>query len=100
MHWNSIKVNGICHITLNTLPDIDTLWETYIERLEEWDKTLVKENIDIDQQKLIQRLRNEENIYICSDGGAKDTVGLYGVAIADEESVLIAITGRAFGFMP
>ena len=37
---------------------------------------------------------------IYSDGGAKNTTGSYGAAIANLDTVLVAILGRAFGFKP
>ena len=95
-----IKIKKIGRMAIQQLPTIQTTWEQYINNLEEWDKVLVQENIDIDQNKLIQAMREKKEILICSDGGAKENIGSYGVTIANDNTVLIAIMGRAYGYRP
>ena len=58
----------------------------------------MQENTDIDQKTIIKLLLENQDIIICSDGGAKGNTGSYGSAIANDTTVLIAIMGRAYGY--
>ena len=58
-------------------------------------------DIDIKNEQALQiLLKTKENIYICSDGGAKEDIGSFGAVIANNKEILIHVSGQAYGKAP
>ena len=101
LHDNSfIQTPGFSKIQKGKEITAITTWHTYISDLQPWDKELLAD-IHIKNEPALKRLlQTKENIYICSDGGAKDDIGSFGAVIANNKEILIHVTGQAYGKAP
>lgn len=65
-----------------------------------WDQLLIQNANILQQQELLQTLKTNKDIYICSDRGAKNTVGSYGAVVATDKKILLKLTRQAYRNTP
>lgn len=75
-------------------------WKEYVNRLLEWDLSLIQDQIIIWESEFLQQLKQDDPFLICSNGGAVVLSGSYASAIASNNKILIVLRGRAFRLLP
>jgi hypothetical protein len=75
-------------------------WKEYAGALPEWGKDLLSLVNFVDRRQLLTALRNDECLFMVSDGGAANQRGSFGSVIASSEHIIIECGGRAQGADP
>ena len=65
-----------------------------------WDQQLLSEVKVCSTKKLKNLLTEQEQIYMCSDGGAVNTTGSFGAVIASAIEILLELEGQKYGHTP
>lgn len=99
-HQTFISALGYCNKIPTTQPIWPSTWEAYLLTLPQWDRALVLEIQMFKLPPLLKLLRSNSDIFICSNGGAKDNRGFFGSVLAFDKEILIEITGQAYGKQP
>ena len=80
-------------------PQLHT-FDDYVNQLPAWDRYLIQDLFLRDLDQLLQALRLDASLFLCSDGGAADSKGSYGSVIASDDRILTELRGQAHGANP
>jgi hypothetical protein len=75
-------------------------FEDYVASLPAWDYSLIQDLHLPNLDSLLNSLRTDTSLLLCSDGGAADSKGSYGSIIASDDQVLTELSGQAHGANP
>ena len=95
-----IQTPGFSSIQLEQKQPKIRTWIEYINNLQTWDKELLSDIKIMSQHALQNMLQNNERIYLCSDGGAKEDIGSFGAVVASNQEIMIQVSGQAYGKTP
>ena len=81
-------------------PPNATTWEEYTLQLPSWEQELLQHTEILDLPQLLTTLKEDDTIYLASNGGAIHLHGSFGGVIANKTTILAEVGGRAQGANP
>jgi hypothetical protein len=78
-------------------PRSPSTWGGYLRTLSKWEQDLLVSVRILDRSQLLTALRQEDLLFLASDGGARDKKASFGTVIATGDTILAECGGRAEG---